>query len=102
MVSEGGALSALQIAGHGRDRYPTPKLNAEKAVIEAAELLGAISEHESGRCLYGPLHELAQCPRVWHELGDAGLALYALANKVKIDLITAMRQLVDADQRRFD
>jgi len=100
--SEGAALSALQIANHGRDRYPAPKDQAEKLVLEAAELLGAISEHEHGRCLYGPVHELGQCPRVWHELADAGLCLYALGNKVSIDPITAMRQLVDGDARRFD
>ena len=100
-ASEGGALSALQIAGHGKDRYPTPKANAEKLVIEAAELLGAISEHDNGRCLMGPLHGRGECPRVSHELADAGLCLYALANKLGLDVIAVMRNLVDQDQRRF-
>ena len=53
-LSEGGSLARLQIASHGQDRYPTPHAQAEKAVIEAAELLGAVSEHDNGRCLFGP------------------------------------------------
>jgi hypothetical protein len=100
-LSEGGSLARLQIASHGQDRYPTPHAQAEKAVIEAAELLGAVSEHDNGRCLFGPVHSYRECPRVRSELADAGLALYELANKADIDLIAAMRELVDADQRRF-
>jgi len=98
--SEGSALSALQIASHGKDRYPTPKAQAEKLVIEAAELLGAIAEHANSRT-HQRNHSLADCPLVRGELADVGLCLYALGNKVQIDPITAMRELVDRDQRRF-
>jgi NTP pyrophosphatase (non-canonical NTP hydrolase) len=99
--SEGAALSALQIAKHGHDRYPTPHTNAEKVVVEAAELLGAISNHERGLCGYGPLHDLGVCPPVRDELADVGLCLYALGNKLQIDPIDAMRDLVDRDHRSF-
>lgn len=101
MPSEGHILSRLQIARHGRDRYPTAKAQAEKAVVEAAELLGAISEHENGRCLLGPVHKLSQCRRVRDEYADAGLALYALGEKLGLDLIEAMAALVDGDHRSF-
>jgi hypothetical protein len=100
-ASEGAALSALQIAKHGVDRYPSPKANAEKLIIEAAELLGAITEHDNGRCLMGPLHTLAECPRVRSELADVGLCYHALGTKLAIDPIEAMRELVDGDTRRF-
>jgi len=100
-ISEGGSLSALQIANHGKDRYPTPMANAEKLILEASELAGAISNHERGLCGFGPVHELAGCPPVRSELADAGLCLYALGNKLQIDPIAAMRQLVDNDRRRF-
>src|SRR5262252_914380 len=99
--SEGSNLSALQIANHGRDRYPTPRLNAEKLLVEAGELLGAIAQHNDGLCGYGPVHDLGDCPKVRGELADVGLCLFALGNKVQIDPIVAMRELVDADQRRF-
>jgi NTP pyrophosphatase (non-canonical NTP hydrolase) len=100
MTSEGGALSALQIANHGRDRYPTPKANAEKLVIEAAELLGAITEHNNSRT-HQRNHSLTDCVLVRSELADVGLCLYALGNKLDIDPIEAMRELVDGDTRRF-
>jgi len=108
--SEGSNLSALQIANHGRDRYPTPKANAEKLVVEAAELLGAIEWHAE-HCVHQPAppgqppwagtHAIRDCPKVRGELADVGLCLFALGNKVQIDPIVAMRELVDADQRRF-
>lgn len=98
--SEGGALSALQIAKHGKDRYPTPKANAEKLVVEAAELLGAIAEHQNSRT-HRRNHALADCVLVRGELADVGLCLHALGNKLEIDPIEAMRELVDRDTRRF-
>jgi NTP pyrophosphatase (non-canonical NTP hydrolase) len=98
--SEGHALSARQIAGHGRDRYPTPKAQAEKVIIEAAELLGAITEHQNSRT-HQRNHGLADCVLVRSELADTALALYALGTKLNIDVIDAMRDLVDADTRRF-
>ena len=103
--SEGGALSALQIHNHGRDRYPTPKAQAEKAMIEAAELLGAIAQHEQFLCERGGTgagdHPMAECPLIRAEYADSGLALYALGPKLGLDLIECMRELVDRDQRRF-
>jgi len=98
--SEGGALSALQIASHGKDRYPTPKAQAEKLVLEAAELLGAIAEHANSRT-HQRNHTMAECPLIRGEAADAGLSLYALCTKVGFDLIEVMRELVDRDQRRF-
>lgn len=98
--SEGHVLSARQIAGHGKDRYPTPKAQAEKVIIEAAELLGAITEHQNSRT-HQRNHGLGECVLVRGELADAALALYALGTKLGIDVIDAMRELVDGDQRRF-
>jgi len=99
-VEVGIILSRTQIASHGKDRYPTPKLNAEKLVVEAAELLGAIAEHQNSRT-HQRNHKLGECPLVRGELADVGLCLYALADKLDISPLEAMGALVDADQRRF-
>lgn len=104
-MSEGHALSALQIGRHGRDRYPTAKSNAEKALAEVAELVGAISEHQRLHFndIEGELHPMSECPEIRREYADAGLALYALGapSKLGLDLVDVMQELVDSDVRRF-
>ena len=101
--SEGHELSRRQIAKHGRDRYPAAKGQAEKALAEMAELIGAISEHHrlDFNDIEGDHHPLAQCPLVRGEFADAGLALYALGDKLGLDLVDVMAALVEVDHRDF-
>jgi len=92
--SEGHILSRLQIAKHGRDRYPTAARNALKLISEATELAEAIDEDPPEPC------DMVS-PEIRRELADTGLALFALADKLGLDLIEVMRDLVDADTRSF-
>ena len=69
-------------------------------IIEAAELLGAITEHQNSRT-HQRNHGLGECVLVSGELADTALSLYALGTKLNIDVIDAMRDLVSADERRF-
>lgn len=95
MLTVGHGLAQRQIAKHGLDRYPTPVLQFYKVMDELREL-GA--ELERSRASY----MVSATPEVRREYADVGLALYELGNKLGIDLITEMRELVAADRRRFD
>lgn len=90
----GHELSRRQIAGHGTDRYPFPAAQYAKVLGEAGELGEAMMKWFSGS-------DPVQFARVRAEYADVGLALYALGDKLGIDLISAMRELVDADTRTF-
>lgn len=92
--ASGHDLSRRQIAGHGTDRYPFPAAQYAKVLDEAGELGEAMMEWFSGS-------DPVQFARVRAEYADVGLALYALGDKLGIDLIGAMRELVDADTRTF-
>lgn len=98
--SVGTMLARQQIRQHGKDRYPTPKQQAEKLLIEAAELLGAIIEHQNSSN-HRKNHELKDCVLVKGESADAGLSLYTLMDKLGIDLEQCMAMVVSTDRRRF-
>jgi len=93
MSAQGHKLAKKQIAKHGRDRYPTAPLQALKACAELGELADLICKAESGRAILPS--------RFREEYADAGLALFELGNKLGIDLMACMRELVDADERKF-
>jgi hypothetical protein len=94
-MSEGHELSRCQIAKHGKDRYPT---GWEQACKVAAELRELMNELDSAA--FGAVDGLVN-DRIRAEYADVGLALYALGNKLGLDLIECMRELVAADTRTF-
>lgn len=87
---DGHSLARKQIATHGRDRYPTVGAQYAKLLDELGELGEALIEKSGG----GP-------EEVEREYADAGLSLYALGNKLGLDLIECMRKLVSNDTRSF-
>jgi NTP pyrophosphatase (non-canonical NTP hydrolase) len=84
----GHALARKLIAKHGIDRYPSVHAQALKVLGELGELAEAL--------LKG--HDASQVAK---EYADAGLALYALGDKLGIDLDAAMRRVVDEETRTF-
>jgi len=102
-VIDGHSLSREQIAKHGKDRYPTAELNALKLCAEAGELADALLKHHhgayGGRCTSPCQHAIHA--EIRHELADTGLALYALCNKLGLNLTEVMAELVDGDRRDF-
>ena len=84
----GHNLARQLIAKHGVDRYPTTELNLGKVTEELGELWGAI--------LKG--HDLADVAK---EYADVGLALYALGDKLGLDLDEMMRLVVEGETRNF-
>ncbi len=85
----GHDLARELIAKHGTDRYPTVDSQALKALEELGELAGAILKGHS-------TEEVAK------EYADAGLALYALGDKLGINLDAAMADVVRAETRIFE
>lgn len=109
-MSEGHDLARTQIAKHGRDRYPSAGAQYSKLLDEAGELAEALI----ARAAVAHIHEddgtVEGCPgcfpgmpdvRIAQEYADVGLALYALGDKLGLDLIACMRELVSADTRTF-
>jgi hypothetical protein len=106
----GSALSRMQVAGHGVDRYPTVAAQYAKVLDEAGELGEALMNRFMQHHVHDDDGTVEGCPgcfadvqerAVYSELADVGLALYALGNKLGIDPIAAMRELVSADERTF-
>lgn len=111
-MSEGHDLARRQIAKHGKDRYPTVAAQFSKVLDESGELAEALMDlafkfpahiHDDDGTVEG-------CPGCFHdpdltavrqEFADVGLALHALGNKLGLDLIECMRELVDGDERVF-
>lgn len=90
---------------HGRDRYPTIELNGAKVCAEAGELMDAILHHHTGnhgghigRC-HDQGHEVAHSIR--HEIADTCVSLHLLADKLGINLVEAMADLVEHETRSF-
>ena len=92
ITSDGHHLSRRQIAKHGRDRYPTREKQLKKLAEELTELALALG--------HAPAIGGAD-PEVRREYADAGLALHALGDKLGLDLIECMRELVENDARDF-
>jgi len=96
-MSDGHHLSRQQITQHGRDRYPSVEAQALKVAAELGELIGEIQTPiwESGSPAGDPMEKIRK------EYADVGLALHALGDKLGLDLIECMRELVDNDTRDF-
>jgi NTP pyrophosphatase (non-canonical NTP hydrolase) len=84
----GHDLSRKQIAKHGRDRYPTIAAQYSKVLDEMGEL---------GETLIVGMDPEDQK----REYADVGLALFELGNKLGLDLIACMAEVVDGDKRDF-
>jgi NTP pyrophosphatase (non-canonical NTP hydrolase) len=84
----GHDLAAALIRKHGVDRYPDIHSQLLKVVEELGELTSAL---------------LSGSPReeVLKEYADTGLALYALGNKLRLDLDKAMTDVVLGETRVF-
>ena len=95
----GHELSRAQIAKHGKDRYPTAGAQYSKVLDEAGELGEALIAFAGGAFSLTEAEDLSLA--VGKELADVGLALYALGDKLGLDLIDAMRDLVSQDSRTF-
>jgi hypothetical protein len=91
----GAALSRMQIAKHRTDRYPAGWAQACKVNAELRELLYELDVAEYGAA-DGTMND-----RIKAEFADVGLSLFALGNKLGLDLIECMRELVSADERTF-
>jgi NTP pyrophosphatase (non-canonical NTP hydrolase) len=91
---DGHEIARAQIARHGRGRYPTAALQALKACAEAGELGDAVLKYADS-----PSPENLE--RVREEYADAGLALFALGDKLGLDLIVSMMRLAENDERTF-
>jgi hypothetical protein len=114
--ADGHAIAREQIAKHGKDRYPAVSAQYAKILDEAGELGEALMAffaafprcvpHDGGTaegcpgCFTEPA-DLPEWQRVRDEYADAGLALYALGNKLGLDLTAEMGRLVAGDARDF-
>lgn len=82
-------LAADQIAKHSSDRYPTTHEQILKLVSEVGELADAWLKDGSANDAF------------YAELCDVALCVATLANKTGLDLVGAVRQLVETDSRKF-
>lgn len=81
-------LARQIIAKHGADRYPTSELQFMKLQEEIGELAATLLKNK-------PFEEVQK------EYGDVGLALYALGNKLGLDLRSCMNAVVNNETRSF-
>lgn len=84
----GHHLARELITKHGVDRYPTAQSQLGKVTEEVGELWGALLKAKGDAA-------------VRKEYGDVGLALYALGDKLGLDLDECMRQVYDGETRVF-
>jgi NTP pyrophosphatase (non-canonical NTP hydrolase) len=70
---------------HGIDRYPTVELNYIKILEELGELARNILRNEPSA----------------DELADVAISLYALSDKLNVDLDVAIERKVMGDNRRY-
>jgi NTP pyrophosphatase (non-canonical NTP hydrolase) len=94
MASTGHKLIRELIAKHGIDRYPTPGLSLIKCLEELGELAREILKSQ----IPGGMR---MTPQIRKEYADAGLALYALGDKLGLDLMSEMAAVVDGETRTF-
>jgi NTP pyrophosphatase (non-canonical NTP hydrolase) len=88
----GHAIAAEQIAKHGADRYPTLDAQMLHLVSEIGELAEEVLRHRAKNGLSAEFRR---------EYADVGLSLYELGNKLGLDLIACMAELVSNDERDF-
>jgi hypothetical protein len=108
--SPGHQLAREQIARHGKDRYPTVGAQYSKVLDELGELGEALMSRLAVQHVPHGGGTSEGCPgcfadaeeqHVRAEYADVGLALHALGDKLGIDLIEAMTELVAGDTRMF-
>lgn len=92
--SEGHELARQQIARHGKDRYPSPAAQYGKVLDEAGELGEALIS-------WAGTEAAEDLARVRSAYADVGLALFALGDKLGLDLTECMRELAGNDTRSF-
>ena len=90
----GHDLAREIIRKHGRDRYPTADLNLLKLVEEVGELAAAALE-------FGDDPSDESYDHLRKEYGDAGIALHALGDKLGLNLLDEMHDVVMKETRRF-
>jgi NTP pyrophosphatase (non-canonical NTP hydrolase) len=86
-------LARLQISRHGMDRYPDVPAQLLRLMAELGELAEEIANH------HRPLEGVAD--RIRREYAGVGLSYYELGNKLHLDAIECMTEVVDGDGRRF-
>lgn len=92
-------LANIQLAKHGKDRYPGLDLQLIKLVSEVGELADALLKWRVSAA-FGPLKAAQE--KVISELCDVALSVAMLANKLGIDLDQEVAALVEHDERRFN
>jgi NTP pyrophosphatase (non-canonical NTP hydrolase) len=101
-MSLGHILARELIRKHGVDRYPTVPAQFSKLLDEIGELSEALIIHGPGACpQHETAHTLAVCEKVRKEFADVGLSLYALGDKLGLDLIREMADVVEHETRSF-
>jgi NTP pyrophosphatase (non-canonical NTP hydrolase) len=87
-VSTGHELAREIIAKHGKDRYPDAGLALLKVMEELGELVQAYLRGDNSE-------------HVRKEYGDVGIALYALGDRLGLNLDDEMHLVVSNETRRF-
>jgi NTP pyrophosphatase (non-canonical NTP hydrolase) len=102
MPSAGYLIWRQLLAKWGRDRFPTVTAQLLQLGSEVGELQGAWAKAIDNRDVRASERvEAAMAdPKVLKELGDAGLALYAVADKLGIDLLDAMITVMENETRK--
>jgi hypothetical protein len=92
-MRSGHDLARQQIAKHGRDRYP----DAQRQMLRLMAGVGELAEELAG--WHRPLEGLRD--RIRREYAGIGLSYFELGNKIGLDAIGCMAQVVDGDERDF-
>jgi NTP pyrophosphatase (non-canonical NTP hydrolase) len=98
-MSTGHHLARELIAKHGVDRYPNVGANFAKVLEELGELgeeIFNLPPRPPDEWLASGMPEAVR-----KEYADVGLALYALGNKLGLDLHLEMLAVVERETRRF-
>lgn len=90
----GHTWATAQIRKHGKDRYPSPVQQFYKIMDELRELGEAL---ERSRTSY----VVQATPEVRREYADVGLAYFELGNKLGLDALECIAEVVESDERRF-
>lgn len=87
-------LAQLQLRKHGKDRYPTTVVGQfAKLVEEMGELAKELAKELN--------RDRPDMVKLEGELADCTLALFNVAEKCGVDLLTAVESKVYGDKRKF-
>lgn len=90
----GHDLARAVIEKHGKDRYPTADLNLLKLVEEVGKLAAAALEFTADS-------RTENWDHLRKEYGDVGIALHALGDKLGLNLMDEMHDVVMNETRKF-